>query len=80
MTEYQSLAEAGNSGYCKSYERGFRIMGWLTNEVLFYGGIIVAGCSVVAAVIYFSIAYVRWMRLSIKLDEEYGKRKQEKKR
>lgn len=54
-------------------------MGWLTNEALFYGGIIVIGCSVAAAVIYFSIAYVRWMRLSIKLDKEYGKKKSEKK-
>lgn len=53
-------------------------MTWLTNEDLFYGGIIVAGGSIAAAVIYFSIAYVRWMRLRIKLDEEYGKRKSEK--
>ncbi len=54
-------------------------MEWLTNEALFYGGIIVAGCSVAVSVIYFSIAYVRWMRLSIKLDEEYGKKKSAKK-
>ena len=53
-------------------------MGWLTNEFLFYGGMIVAGGSVAAAVIYFIFAYVRWMRLSIKLDEEYGKMNREK--
>lgn len=54
-------------------------MGWLTNELLFYGGIIVAGGSVAAAAIYFILAYVRWTRLSIKLDEEYGKMHREKK-
>ncbi len=54
-------------------------MSWLTNEALFYGGIAVAGCSLAAAVIYFSIAYVRWMRLNIKLDEEYGKKEERKK-
>lgn len=53
-------------------------MEWLTNEVLFYGGMIVAGGSAAAALIYFILAYVRWIRLSIKLDEEYGKRNREK--
>lgn len=53
-------------------------MSLLTNEALFYGGIAVAGCSLAAAVIYFSIAYVRWIRLNIKLDEEYGKEERKK--
>lgn len=48
-------------------------MEWLTDEVLFYGGTIAAIGSAGAAAVYYIIAYVRWVRLSIRLDEEYGK-------
>lgn len=48
-------------------------MEWMTSEIMFYGGIITAGGSVVAAVIYFSISQIKKIRLNIQLDAEYGK-------
>lgn len=48
-------------------------MGWLTNEILFYGGIIVAGGSLIMAMIYLVVSYIRKIRIDIWLDEEYGK-------
>lgn len=49
-------------------------MNWLTNEVMFYGGIIVAGCSLVLGFIYLGISHIRRIRLDVQLDDEYGKR------
>lgn len=48
-------------------------MEWLTDEILFYGGMIAAIGSAGAAAVYYIIACVRWARLNIRLDEEYGK-------
>lgn len=48
-------------------------MEWLTNEILFYGGIVAAVGSVVTAIIYFSISQIKKIRLNIQLDAEYGK-------
>ena len=53
--------------------RRIQTMEWLTDEILFYGGMIAAIGSAVAAAVYYIIACVRWARLSIRLDEEYGK-------
>lgn len=50
-------------------------MEWITNEVLFYGGIGLAIASVVMAIIYFSISQIRKVRLHVQMDEEYGKKK-----
>ena len=49
-------------------------MNWLTNEVMFYGGIVVAGCSLVSGIIYLGISHIRRIRLDVQLDDEYGKR------
>lgn len=49
-------------------------MNWLTNEVMLYGGIIVAGCSLVSGIIYLGISHIRRIRLDVQLDDEYGKR------
>lgn len=48
-------------------------MDWLTNEVMFYGGIIIAGSSLAAAVIYLVVSHIRKIRIDMQLDEEYGK-------
>lgn len=49
-------------------------MDWLTNEMLFYGGMAGAAGSFVAAIIYFSISQIRKVRLNAQLDAEYGKK------
>lgn len=48
-------------------------MAWLTNEVLFYGGMIISACSLAVGIAYYAISYINRIRLNIKLDEEYGK-------
>nr|WP_302140114.1 hypothetical protein [uncultured Schaedlerella sp.] len=48
-------------------------MEWLTDEILFYGGMTAAIGSAGAAAVYYIIACARRARLSIRLDEEYGK-------
>lgn len=49
-------------------------MDWLTNEILFYGGLAVAVCSLVLAVIYFSVSQIKKARLNTRLDAEYGEK------
>lgn len=48
-------------------------MDWLTNEVLFYGGIVIAAASALLLVGYAIVSHIRWIHLSVQLDEEYGK-------
>lgn len=47
-------------------------MGWLSDELLFYGGIVVTACACVGAVIAVAVARIRTLRLNARLDEEYG--------
>lgn len=49
-------------------------MDWFTDEILFYGGIVVAAGSFFTAVIYFLISQIRKVRLNARLDIEYGER------
>lgn len=49
-------------------------MNWLTNEVLFYGGIVIAAGSLAAALFYFFITQIKKVRLEAKLDMEYGEK------
>lgn len=49
-------------------------MNWLTNEILFYGGIILAGGSLLFAVIYFCVSRIKAVKLNAQLDAEYGNR------
>lgn len=44
-----------------------------TNEILFYGGMVIAVTALVAAIIFFVIFYIGKIKLNIKFDEEYGK-------
>lgn len=49
-------------------------MEWLTDNVLFYGGIAVAGASVLAAAAAFFILSTKKRTLIKKLAEEYGEK------
>lgn len=51
-------------------------MNWLTNELLFYGGMAVAIGSLIAAILYFCISQIGKVRLDAQLDAEYGKKNQ----
>ena len=50
-------------------------MEWLSNEVLFYGGLGLAVCSALAAFIFFCLFRIGSVRLNAKLDAEYGEKK-----
>lgn len=54
-------------------------MDWLTNEIVFYVGIIIAIISVIVSAIYFPIAKVRKVRLMAQLEKEYGEDETKKK-
>ena len=47
----------------------------LTNEILFYGGIILAGCTLLTGFIYLCISHIQKIRLDAQLDAEYGIKK-----
>lgn len=49
-------------------------MDWITNETMFYGGIIISSFSLLTALVYFFISKIRKMNLDTRLDAEYGKR------
>jgi hypothetical protein len=49
-------------------------MDFLSNEFLFYGGIVLAAGALVVLVIYLFISKIGAIRLDIKLDSEYGKK------
>lgn len=48
-------------------------MDWLTDEALYYGGMLVSACSLLLGIVYCVLPYIRKIRLNIQLDEEYGK-------
>lgn len=54
------------------YKEGDCYMQWITNEVLFYGGIIFAGGSLLLAIIYFCVVRIKFIKLNAQLDTEYG--------
>ncbi len=49
-------------------------MNWFTDEILFYGGIVVIAGSLMAAVLYFFVSQIRKVRLNAQLDAEYGEK------
>lgn len=51
-------------------------MGWITNEMMFYGGIILAGSSALLAIIFFCIFKVKSIKLNTQLNREYGEKQQ----
>ena len=44
----------------------------ITDEMLFYGGVVVAGIVLVLAIILFVIFYIDKIKLNLKFDKEYG--------
>lgn len=48
-------------------------MEWLTAEIMFYGGIAIAASAVAMSILCFTVLHIRKIRLTVKLDEEYGK-------
>lgn len=52
-------------------------MDCLTNEILFYGGIIITGCSILSAIIYFCVAKIKFVKLNAQLDLEYGEKRRD---
>lgn len=53
-------------------------MEWLTNEILFYGGIIIVIVSLLTAIMLFFIFKIKGIRLGAELDSEYGEEKNAK--
>lgn len=49
-------------------------MEWITNEMLFYGGMILAGGSALLTIIFFCISKIRSIKLKNQLDLEYGEK------
>lgn len=54
-------------------------MNWITNEMLFYGGLLTVSGSFILAILFFSITQIQKIRLNVRLDEEYGKKERKKK-
>jgi len=47
-------------------------MEWLTNEVLFYGGIVIAAVSTVVGLVHLVVSKFKAFRLKTQLIAEYG--------
>ena len=47
-------------------------MDWLTNEMIFYGGIIITVFTILLAIIYFFVFKIKLERLNNQLNIEYG--------
>ena len=48
-------------------------MEWLTNDMLFYGGIVITAVAILLALVILFIFTVRKINLNARLDAEYGK-------
>ena len=46
----------------------------MTDEILFYSGIIAGGCVLLAALFYLGISRIKLAKLNAQLDAEYGKK------
>ncbi len=46
----------------------------LSNEMIFYGGIVIAGCSLLAMIFHLCISQIQKVRLHSKLVQEYGEK------
>lgn len=49
-------------------------MYWLTNEIIFYSGIVITGCAILLAILYFCVSKIKLLKLSVQLDVEYGEK------
>jgi len=48
------------------------IMGLISNETLFYGGMFIAGFALVATIVFVFVTTISMMRLKAKFTAEYG--------
>ena len=49
-------------------------MEWLSNELLFYGGIAICGVDILLAIIFFCVSKIKAVKLGARLEAEYGKK------
>lgn len=54
-------------------------MNLLTNEMIFYAGVIIVVFSIIISAVYFSIAKIKKVRLATQLEKEYGEDKTKRK-
>lgn len=54
-------------------------MGFITDEALYVGGMVVAAAAFILAIICFCVFQIKKVRLDSRMDEEYGKQKNDKK-
>ncbi|BDZ84754.1 hypothetical protein Lac2_28880 [Claveliimonas bilis] len=47
-------------------------MEWLSNEMIFYAGIGFTAFFLLLAAGYFLVSHMKWIKLNIQLDKEYG--------
>lgn len=47
-------------------------MGWMTDELLFYGGICLAAAALILLIAYACVSRIMKKRLEERLNEEYG--------
>lgn len=45
----------------------------ITNEMMFYGGIILVAASALGMILYLLVARLKKIKLDMQLDQEYGK-------
>ncbi|MBS6395813.1 MAG: hypothetical protein KH452_01495 [Clostridiales bacterium] len=50
----------------------------ITDEMMFYGGMVLTAAGVLGLVIYLLTARLRGMKLDLRLDQEYGKTEADK--
>lgn len=53
-------------------------MNWLSNEVLFYGGIIIVAICILALIICLFIFQLKMSKVNLQLHVEYGEKQTEK--
>lgn len=49
-------------------------MGMLTNEMLFYGGMVIIGCAVVGLIVSMCVLKMKKYHLNTQLNKEYGEK------
>lgn len=50
-------------------------MEWLTDEILYVSGLVIAGCSLVSGFLSLCILKIKKVRLDAQLTAEYGEKK-----
>ena len=48
-------------------------MEWISNEMIFYGGIIISSVALLLAIVFAFVFTIKKINLKARLDSEYGK-------